>query len=160
MFEAKAPRKMMRKVRWDRAARAVPVRAGTGESPSTTASSISSMEMVPSSRSGRELSDAGGTGPSYGRPSRARPGSGASWLEDWKTRRGTGADNLVPSDFQPYGDLPAADVLVAILEPEASRFSVPSKVLTYLCSGRASACSPRTTPSPSLARCGAGSRTS
>ena len=31
----------------------------------------------------------------------------------------------------------SADVLVAILEPDASRFSVPSKVLTYLCSSRA-----------------------
>ena len=44
-------------------------------------------------------------------------------------------------DFQPYADLPevmaSADVLVAILEPDASRFSVPSKVLTYLCSSRA-----------------------
>ena len=28
-------------------------------------------------------------------------------------------------------------MLVAILEPDASRFSVPSKVLTYLCAGRA-----------------------
>jgi colanic acid biosynthesis glycosyl transferase WcaI len=44
-------------------------------------------------------------------------------------------------DFQPYADLPAvmgsADVLMAVLEPDASRFSVPSKVLTYLCAGRA-----------------------
>ena len=31
----------------------------------------------------------------------------------------------------------SADVLVAILEPDASRFSVPSKVLTYLCASRA-----------------------
>jgi hypothetical protein len=37
----------MRNVRWPSAARAVPVRAGTGESPSTTASSISSMEIDP-----------------------------------------------------------------------------------------------------------------
>jgi len=33
--------------------------------------------------------------------------------------------------------LASADVLVAILEPDASRFSVPSKVLTYLCAQRA-----------------------
>ena len=39
----------MRKVRCDRAARAVPRRAGSGVSPSTTASSISSREMAPSS---------------------------------------------------------------------------------------------------------------
>ncbi len=68
-------------------------------------------------------------------------GKGRDWLEDWKRDQGASADNLVLLDFQPYGDLPAvmgsADVLVAILEPDASRFSVPSKVLTYLCSGRA-----------------------
>ena len=54
----------MRKVRCDRAARAVPLRAGRTLSPSTTASSISSNEIAASSpsiwRSGR-LSDAGGT---------------------------------------------------------------------------------------------------
>ena len=68
-------------------------------------------------------------------------GKGRDWLEDWKRAQGASADNLVLLDFQPYADLPAvmgsADVLVAILEPDASRFSVPSKVLTYLCSGRA-----------------------
>ncbi len=66
-------------------------------------------------------------------------GKGRDWLEAWK--RDQGADNLVLLDFQPYEDLPnmmaSADVLVAILEPDASRFSVPSKVLTYLCSRRA-----------------------
>jgi colanic acid biosynthesis glycosyl transferase WcaI len=44
-------------------------------------------------------------------------------------------------DFQPYFCLSellaAADVLVAVIEPEASRFSVPSKVLSYLAAGRA-----------------------
>ncbi|MGO8825835.1 MAG: glycosyltransferase family 4 protein [Acidimicrobiales bacterium] len=66
-------------------------------------------------------------------------GKGRDWLEDWQ--REQRADNLVLLDFQPYEDLPdvmaTADVLVAILEPEASRFSVPSKVLTYLCANRA-----------------------
>jgi colanic acid biosynthesis glycosyl transferase WcaI len=66
-------------------------------------------------------------------------GKGRDWLEGWK--REHAADNLVLLDFQPYADLPdvmgSADVLVAVLEPDASRFSVPSKVLTYLCSGRA-----------------------
>ena len=42
--------------------------------------------------------------------------------------------------YQPYERLPevlaSADVLVAVLEPEAGAFSVPSKVLTYLCAGR------------------------
>src|ERR1700722_11127932 len=75
MFEAKAPRKTMRKVRCESAARAVPDRAGKGESPSRTASSISSMEMAPSSRS-VGLSDEGGTRPSYGRPQEPVPGQG------------------------------------------------------------------------------------
>jgi colanic acid biosynthesis glycosyl transferase WcaI len=48
--------------------------------------------------------------------------------------------NLILLDFQPYEDLPevlaSADVLVAILEPEAGVFAIPSKVLTYLCAGR------------------------
>jgi colanic acid biosynthesis glycosyl transferase WcaI len=68
-------------------------------------------------------------------------GKGRDWLEEWKRRQGAAADNLVLLDFQPYADLPAvmgsADVLMAVLEPDASRFSVPSKVLTYLCAGRA-----------------------
>lgn len=42
--------------------------------------------------------------------------------------------------FQPAEDLPlllaAADVTVALLEPDAARFSVPSKVLSYLAAGR------------------------
>ncbi|HEY6474009.1 MAG TPA: glycosyltransferase family 4 protein [Acidimicrobiales bacterium] len=65
-------------------------------------------------------------------------GKGRDWLEAWKAEHQ--ADNLVLLDFQPYEDLPdmmaSAEVLVAILEPDASKFSVPSKVLTYLCSGR------------------------
>ncbi len=67
-------------------------------------------------------------------------GKGRDWLEEWRRERGDAADNLILLDFQAYTDLPAvmgsADVLVAVLEPDASRFSVPSKVLTYLCSGR------------------------
>ncbi len=63
-------------------------------------------------------------------------GPGADWL----------AEHALPDDalrllpYQPYERLPevlaAADVLVAVLEPEAGAFSVPSKVLTYLCAGR------------------------
>ena len=49
-------------------------------------------------------------------------------------------ENLVLLDFQPYERLPevlgAAEILLVILEPQASVFSVPSKVLTYLCAGR------------------------
>ncbi len=65
-------------------------------------------------------------------------GLGADWLADHK--RDMGLDNLVLLPFQPYDQLSAtlasADVLVAILEPEAGVFSVPSKVLTYHCAGR------------------------
>jgi glycosyltransferase involved in cell wall biosynthesis len=66
-------------------------------------------------------------------------GSGRLWLDEWKAEQKV--DNLMLLDFQPYEDLPevlaSADILVAILEPDASRFSVPSKVLTYLCAQRA-----------------------
>jgi colanic acid biosynthesis glycosyl transferase WcaI len=48
--------------------------------------------------------------------------------------------NLHLLPFQPIDDYPdilgAADVLVALLEPTAGTFSVPSKVLSYLCAGR------------------------
>jgi colanic acid biosynthesis glycosyl transferase WcaI len=68
-------------------------------------------------------------------------GRGRDWLEGHKSHAANGADNLMLLDFQPYEDLPdvmaSADVLAAVLEPDASRFSVPSKVLTYLCAGRA-----------------------
>jgi colanic acid biosynthesis glycosyl transferase WcaI len=66
-------------------------------------------------------------------------GLGRLWLQKWKHEND--AENLDLLDFQPYEDLPdmlaAADVLVAILEPDASKYSVPSKALTYLCSERA-----------------------
>ncbi|HWD53452.1 MAG TPA: glycosyltransferase family 4 protein [Acidimicrobiales bacterium] len=66
-------------------------------------------------------------------------GKGRDWLEEWK--RDHGAENLLLLDYQPYPDLPdvmgTADVLMAILEPDASKYSVPSKVLSYLCAGRA-----------------------
>jgi colanic acid biosynthesis glycosyl transferase WcaI len=52
-----------------------------------------------------------------------------------------GLQNLDLLGFQPFSALPdvlaSADVLVAILEPSAGVFSVPSKVLTYHCAGRA-----------------------
>jgi glycosyltransferase involved in cell wall biosynthesis len=69
----------------------------------------------------------------------ASEGMGREWLETWK--REHDAENLLLLDYQSYDELPmvmaSADVLVAILEPDASKYSVPSKVLTYLCSGRA-----------------------
>ena len=48
--------------------------------------------------------------------------------------------NLVFLPLQPMADFPdllgAADVTVALLEEDAGEFSVPSKVLNYLCAGR------------------------
>lgn len=48
--------------------------------------------------------------------------------------------SLTVMPFQPMSALPdvlgSADCLVALLEPDASRFSVPSKVLSYLAAGR------------------------
>ena len=48
--------------------------------------------------------------------------------------------NLRVLPFQPFEQFPdllgSADALVALLEPSAGTFSVPSKVLSYLCAGR------------------------
>ena len=65
-------------------------------------------------------------------------GEGADWLAAENERRGLAALTLLP--FQPFEVFPevlaSADVVVAVLEPEASAVSVPSKVLAYLCAGR------------------------
>ena len=59
---------------------------------------------------------------------------------DWLRQRAAEAPNLVLLPYQPFERLPeviaSGDVLLAILEPDAGAFSVPSKVLTYLCAGR------------------------
>jgi len=59
---------------------------------------------------------------------------------DWLAREGAGEPALRLFPYQPYERLPellaSADVLVALLEPDAGAFSVPSKVLTYLCAAR------------------------
>jgi colanic acid biosynthesis glycosyl transferase WcaI len=56
-------------------------------------------------------------------------------------RHRLGLQNLMLLDYQPYEILPdvlgSADVLVTVLEPDAGRYSVPSKLLNYLCAGRA-----------------------
>lgn len=48
--------------------------------------------------------------------------------------------NVAVFDFQPADYLPdvlgSADVLVALLEPDATKFSIPSKVLSYMAAGR------------------------
>lgn len=66
-------------------------------------------------------------------------GIGANWLRERSAE--LGLENLVVFDFQPFEVLPdvfgSADLLMAILEPDAGVFSVPSKVLSYLCAGRA-----------------------
>lgn len=64
-------------------------------------------------------------------------GAGADWLLE----HGAQQANLVVLPFQPYDELPemlaSADVLLTILNGSAGVFSVPSKLLTYLCAGRA-----------------------
>jgi glycosyltransferase involved in cell wall biosynthesis len=65
-------------------------------------------------------------------------GLGAEFLAEQKKK--LGLDNLILLEFQPFEQVPqvqgAADVLIAILEPDAGVFAVPSKVLTYLCARR------------------------
>ena len=65
-------------------------------------------------------------------------GPGAEWLK--KQKENMGLENLHLFEYQPFDRLPfvmgSADVLVAILDPDAGVFSVPSKVLTYLCAQR------------------------
>lgn len=65
-------------------------------------------------------------------------GRGEEWLR--RRRDEEGLTNLRLLPFQPYADLPdvlgSADVLLALLEADAGAFSVPSKVLSYLCAGR------------------------
>ena len=66
-------------------------------------------------------------------------GIGADFLACQKAELGLA--NLILLPFQPFTSMPdvlaSADVLIALLEPEAGIFSVPSKILTYLCAGRA-----------------------
>jgi hypothetical protein len=70
-------------------------------------------------------------------------GGGAEWLRDRQSELGLA--NLRVMDFQPSGVLPdvlgSADVLLGMLSAAASEFSVPSKVLTYLCARGGPCCS-------------------
>ena len=63
-------------------------------------------------------------------------GLGADWLRE----RSADHPNLVLLPFEPFDAmsrvLASGDVLMAVLEPEAGVFSVPSKVLSYLAAGR------------------------
>jgi glycosyltransferase involved in cell wall biosynthesis len=65
-------------------------------------------------------------------------GPAAQWLADQAREQGVSCLSVL--GFQPFSVysevLSAADVLISILEPDAGAFSVPSKVLSYLCAGR------------------------
>ena len=54
--------------------------------------------------------------------------------------RELGLGNLVLREFVPWDQLPdvlgASDILIALVHRDAGRYSVPSKVLSYLCAGR------------------------
>ncbi len=66
-------------------------------------------------------------------------GLGAEWLRE--QQRLLGLSNLHVMDYVAYHELPrvlaAADVLLGILDVKAGVFSVPSKVMTYHCAGKA-----------------------
>ena len=66
-------------------------------------------------------------------------GLSANWLAGESERRGLTNVRVLP--FQPFDAYPdvlaTADVLIALLEIDAGAFSVPSKVLSYLCAERA-----------------------
>ena len=65
-------------------------------------------------------------------------GLGAQWLLEQK--ESLSLNNLILMDYQEYEVMPdvlgSADVLVAMLTSRASEFSVPSKVLSYMCASR------------------------
>lgn len=65
-------------------------------------------------------------------------GQGADWL--YKEKENKKIDNLIIMNFQSFEELPnvlaTGDVLISILEQDAGIYSVPSKVLTYLCAQR------------------------
>ncbi len=65
-------------------------------------------------------------------------GIGAEWLRGQVAEQGVA--NLIVEDYGSYGELSqvfgSADVLIALLEPDAAEYSVPSKVLAYMCAAR------------------------
>lgn len=65
-------------------------------------------------------------------------GPGPDWL--FNEALHARIENLMVLPFEPFERIPevmgAADVLVALLTEEASEFSVPSKILSYLCASR------------------------
>lgn len=87
-------------------------------------------------------------------------GMGAARLRELLQERPLPNLRLLP--FQPFERYPdilgAADALVALLEPTAGTFSVPSKVLSYLCAGRPllAAIPPENLAARTIERAGAG----
>jgi glycosyltransferase involved in cell wall biosynthesis len=65
-------------------------------------------------------------------------GLGADFLREQKTLLKLANLEIMP--YQSFCDLPdvfgSAEILLALLEPEAGVFSVPGKVLSHLCAGR------------------------
>lgn len=65
-------------------------------------------------------------------------GVGAEWLSAQAALHRL--DNLLLLPYQPFDVLPevlaTADILIALLEQEVGSFSIPSKVLSYLCAGK------------------------
>jgi colanic acid biosynthesis glycosyl transferase WcaI len=90
----------------------------------------------------------------------ASEGLGADHIA--RVKAAEGLDNLLLLPFQPYDALPdmlaTGDLLVVVLEAGAGIYSVPSKLLTYLCAGRAvlGAMPPDNLASRIVARAGAG----
>lgn len=65
-------------------------------------------------------------------------GPGAEYVK--QRAEEAGLSNLIVLPFQPFEDLPdllgTAELFLALLEPDAGVFSVPSKILSYLCAGK------------------------
>lgn len=65
-------------------------------------------------------------------------GIGAEYLS--KEKEKYGLENLILIPFQPFEDfslvLSSANILLALLEKDAGTYSVPSKILSYLCAGK------------------------
>ena len=82
------------------------------------------------------LAELARTAPTGSRMVVVSEGRGREWLES----EAGAPPGLMLFDYQPYAQLPdvlaSADVLLVVLESDASRYSVPSKVLNYLCAGR------------------------
>jgi colanic acid biosynthesis glycosyl transferase WcaI len=87
-------------------------------------------------------------------------GPSARWLAEQANASGLTSLKVLP--FQPYEVYPqalaTAKVLISVLERDAGTFSVPSKILSYLCAGRAIVLSapPENLASRIVQRAGAG----